>query len=102
LAGKPTSSAAQIGRGADAAWEAVASAIAGIGIGYLLDRWLGTAPWLLLGFMLLGCVAGFRRLLRLAQTANPPPSSAAADDAGSDAERDPQRDPQRDPEGREP
>ncbi len=84
MAGKQTSRAAPIGRGANAAWEAVASAIAGIGIGYLLDEWLGTGPWLLLAFMLLGCVAGFRRLLRLAQSANPPEASHAANDGGSD------------------
>ena len=83
MAGKQTSSVARIGRGADAAWEAVASAIAGIGIGYLLDEWLGTGPWLLLAFMLLGCVAGFRRLLRLARSSNPPEASNAGNDGGS-------------------
>ena len=87
MAGKHPPSAARIGRGADAAWEAVASAIAGIGIGYLLDEWLGTGPWLLLGFMLLGCVAGFRRLLRLAQSANPPPAADPGNDTGCEAER---------------
>ena len=34
--------------------EIVAALIVGVGIGLLLDRWLGTAPWMLLLFFLLG------------------------------------------------
>lgn len=36
----------------------------GLFIGYLLDRWLGTAPWLLLIFTLLGIVSGLLSLFR--------------------------------------
>lgn len=36
------------------------------GLGYLMDRWLGTSPWLLIGGMVLGLVATFVYLLRLA------------------------------------
>jgi ATP synthase protein I len=35
----------------------------GAGIGYLLDSWLGTAPWLLLLFLLFGVAAGFKGLI---------------------------------------
>ena len=36
----------------------------GVGIGYYLDKWLGTDPWLLIVFLLFGIVAGFRSLYR--------------------------------------
>jgi len=32
-------------------------------IGYLLDRWLGTKPWLMIVFLLLGFAAGLRRAI---------------------------------------
>lgn len=45
------------------------STIVGAGMGYLLDRWLGTEPWLLVLFFILGTVAGFREMfLTVAQT----------------------------------
>ena len=34
-------------------------------IGWLLDRWLGTSPWLLLSLLFLGTVAGFRNIIRI-------------------------------------
>ncbi len=39
----------------------------GLGAGYLLDRWLGTRPWLLLLFFLFGVSAGFLNLYRVLQ-----------------------------------
>ena len=35
------------------------------GGGYLLDRWLGTSPWLLLVGLLVGVCVGFFGLIRL-------------------------------------
>ena len=32
-------------------------------IGFLLDRWLGTKPWLMILFLLLGFAAGLRRAI---------------------------------------
>lgn len=37
----------------------------GVAIGYFLDRYFHTEPWLLLIFLILGIVAGFRRLFFL-------------------------------------
>jgi len=37
----------------------------GVGIGYYLDRWLGTAPWALSIFLTAGVIAGFRNMYRL-------------------------------------
>ena len=34
------------------------------GIGYWLDGWLGTSPWLLFGGLLLGLVVGFYELAK--------------------------------------
>jgi len=36
----------------------------GVGIGYYLDKWLGTRPWFLIIFLFFGIVAGFRSLYR--------------------------------------
>ncbi len=36
----------------------------GVGIGYYLDKWLGTQPWFLIIFLFFGIVAGFRSLYR--------------------------------------
>lgn len=64
---KPPSSAAPDGnaarvemRGGDLAMELVAGVVLVGGLGYLLDRWLGSLPL----FMLLGGVAGFCAWLR--------------------------------------
>lgn len=42
-----------------------ATVLAGILLGKYLDAWLGTAPWLLLVFSLLGAGAAIRTLLKL-------------------------------------
>jgi len=36
----------------------------GLLVGYYLDKWLGTDPWLLIVFLLLGIFSGFYSLLR--------------------------------------
>ncbi len=43
------------------------SVAVGLAIGYLLDRYFGTKPWLTIIFLLLGIVAGFRSLFSLAR-----------------------------------
>jgi ATP synthase protein I len=42
----------------------VAVAVGGL-IGYLLDTWLGTKPWFLIGFLFLGNAAGLWNIFRL-------------------------------------
>lgn len=44
--------------------EIVAALAVGVGIGLLLDRWLGTAPWMLVVFFFMGSAAGFLNLYR--------------------------------------
>ena len=36
----------------------------GVGIGYYMDRWLGTEPWFFILFLFFGIAAGFRNLYR--------------------------------------
>lgn len=45
--------------------ELVAALIVGTGIGLLLDRWLGTAPWLMIVFFVLGSAAGLLNVMRV-------------------------------------
>ena len=45
--------------------ELVAALVVGAGIGILLDRWLGTAPWLLVVFFVLGAAAGTLNVYRV-------------------------------------
>lgn len=56
--------------------ELVAAIAIGTGMGWLLDRWLGTSPWLLLVFFLLGMAAGFRNVFRHARATNEAASRA--------------------------
>jgi ATP synthase protein I len=44
--------------------ELVAAVLVGGAIGYALDRWLGSTPWLFLMFFLLGFVAGVINVVR--------------------------------------
>lgn len=44
--------------------ELVAGVLIGAGIGWALDKWLGTSPWCLIGFFLLGTAAGFVNVMR--------------------------------------
>ncbi|HEV7371044.1 AtpZ/AtpI family protein [Arenibaculum sp.] len=44
--------------------ELVAAMIVGLGGGLLLDRWLGTAPWGLVGMFFLGAAAGIMNVYR--------------------------------------
>lgn len=59
------SNASALGAGMRAASELVAGILVGTGLGFLLDRFFGTKPWLLIIFMMLGMAAGFRNIYRL-------------------------------------
>jgi F0F1-type ATP synthase assembly protein I len=53
------------GPAAAASYSLVAAILLFGGIGYALDFWLSTAPWLLLAGLLLGIVVGFYGLAKL-------------------------------------
>jgi ATP synthase protein I len=44
----------------------VISTVLGLWGGYVLDRWLGSSPWLMLVGLLLGIASGFINLFRAA------------------------------------
>jgi ATP synthase protein I len=49
------------------AFSIIACIVIGIFLGSFLDRWLGTSPWLLLVFSLLGTGAAFKSLYDLSK-----------------------------------
>jgi ATP synthase protein I len=42
----------------------VASVGLGVGVGWYLDRWLGTSPWFLVVFFFLGSIGGFIKVFQ--------------------------------------
>lgn len=71
----------QLSRGLRLGSEFVAAVLVGAGLGYLLDMWLNTSPWLFLAMMLFGFVAGVLNVVRAASQMNAaalkPPTDAA-------------------------
>jgi ATP synthase protein I len=55
--------------------ELVAGIVVGGGLGYLLDRWLGTKPFLLILLLILGAAGGFWNIIRATAMplSGPPP-----------------------------
>lgn len=53
------------------AWRIISELVAGVavgaGIGWLLDRWLDTRPWLMVTFLFLGMAVGCYNVFRVAQ-----------------------------------
>lgn len=47
-----------------------ASTVTCLGLGYLLDRWLGTRPWLLVGGIVVGAAVGFYQFVRIISKIN--------------------------------
>lgn len=45
----------------------VAATFIGLAMGYYLDKWLGTSPWLTLIFLGFGIVSGFRNIYILTE-----------------------------------
>lgn len=60
--------ASAYGFGFRLAVDLVVGVLAGFGIGWLLDMWLGTSPWLLLILTPLGIAAGILNVIRAAKS----------------------------------
>jgi ATP synthase protein I len=71
--------ASALARGFRLSTELVAGVLAGAGIGWVLDRWLGISPWGMIVFLLLGFAAGVLNVMRAAGVVSPntldPPGS---------------------------
>jgi len=63
--GEDKALAGAMSSGFRAATDLAGGVIAGALIGYLGDRWLGTSPFLLIAFLVIGTIAGFRSVYRL-------------------------------------
>jgi len=74
-----TTTASGYAKGFRLSSELVAGVVVGAGLGWLIDRWVGTSPWGLMIFLLLGFAAGVLNVMRSAGViagntidANPP------------------------------
>jgi ATP synthase protein I len=63
---RPTADASGFARGFRLSTELVGGVLVGAGLGWLLDWWLGTTPWGLMVFLLLGFAAGVLNVMRAA------------------------------------
>ena len=61
--------ASAFARGFRLSSEMVGGVLVGAGLGWLLDRWLGSSPWGLIVFLLLGFAAGILNVMRAAGVA---------------------------------
>ena len=61
-----TTDASAMARGFRLSTELVAGVLVGAGIGWLIDRWLGTTPLGMIVFLLLGFAAGVLNVMRTA------------------------------------
>jgi len=77
-----TNTATGMGKGLRLGSEFVAAILVGLGIGWLLDSWLNTTPWLMLVMMMFGFAAGVLNVVRSAsemnKAANPPTAAPGA------------------------
>lgn len=63
----------------------VSGVFVGMGMGYFLDKFLGTKPWLMLVFLILGIIAGYRNMFREMQRIQKKEAEA---DVRDDSEKD--------------
>ena len=61
---KPTSN---LGTAFKLSTELVATVVVGTIIGFILDNWFGTKPWLILIFFLVGVIAGIMNVIKSAK-----------------------------------
>ena len=61
------SSSSNIGTAFKLSTEMVAAVIVGTIIGFILDNWFGTKPWLILIFFFVGVIAGILNVIRSAK-----------------------------------
>lgn len=62
----------------------VSATFVGLFIGWWLDRWLGTKPWLLLAFLIFGIAAGFKNVVSEVRKIQKADAQDDHDDEGSD------------------
>lgn len=68
----PRTDPSALARGFRLSTELVAGVLVGAFIGWALDRWLGTSPWGMIVFLLLGFAAGVVNVMRAAGVSSGP------------------------------
>lgn len=68
--------------------ELVAGVAVGVGLGYALDRWLGTRPWLMILFFFLGAAGGMANVFRAATGQGLAVGYRKPEDAADEGRRD--------------
>ena len=63
-----SSNAAYLGKALKIGTELVAAVAVGTTLGFILDNWFGTKPWLTITFFFLGVVAGILNVIRSAKS----------------------------------
>ncbi|MEJ8473481.1 AtpZ/AtpI family protein [Roseibium algae] len=81
---KSNSSTSGYGQAMKLSSEFIAGIVVGCGIGWLLDQWLGTTPFGLIVFLLLGFVAGVLNVLRSAGYVAEPENKIRSDKPNED------------------
>ena len=64
------SNAASIGKALKISTELVAAVMVGTILGFILDNWFGTKPWLIIIFFFMGVVAGILNVFKSAKKMN--------------------------------
>ncbi|OIQ98326.1 ATP synthase protein I [mine drainage metagenome] len=77
-----------MGLGFRIAIELVVNIAVGAGLGYFLDKWLGTKPWLMVVFVFLGAAAGVVNVYRVAKGFDDSVGLGRAMRHGSDGQTD--------------
>ena len=62
-----SSNAASLGKALKISTELVAAVVVGSTLGFILDNWFGTKPWLILIFFFIGVIAGIMNVIRSAK-----------------------------------
>lgn len=70
--------------------ELVTTVLVGVAIGWFLDQWLGTAPWLMVVFLFLGGAAGVTNVYRVVRGLDDSVGLGQAVDRKESAERPPE------------
>ncbi len=81
--------AQNMNNGARAGLELVSAILAGGAIGWGLDNWLHTRPWMMILFLFLGIATGFRSVYRITNNLGAPNGSAALQKARKTATKPP-------------
>ena len=61
------SNVASLGKALKIGTELVAAVVVGSTLGFILDNWFGTKPWLTIGFFFIGMVAGILNVIKSAK-----------------------------------